>query len=121
MKFFEIIKDNIILADKAKWYKNFLFKARGLMFTMPLKRGKAIILEADEEGILDTTIHMLFVFFPIDVIWVNLEKKVVDIKRNVLPFTPWLSPKDPAKYVVELPSSSTKFVKVGDSIIFNEA
>src|SRR3989344_2359970 len=120
MKFFEIIKDNIILADKAKWYKNFFFKARGLMITMPLKKGKAIILEADEEGILNTTIHMIFVFFPIDVICVNLEKKVVDIKRNVVPFTPWLSPRDPAKYVVEFPSSSTKHVKIGDSLVFNE-
>lgn len=120
MKFFEIIKDNIILADRAKWYKNFFFKARGLMFSMPLQKGKALILEAEEEGILNTTIHMLFVFFPIDVIWLNLEKKVVDIKRNVTPFTLWLSPKDPAKFVIELPKSATKHIKIGDFLVFNE-
>lgn len=120
MKLFEIIKDNIILADKAKLYEKFFFKARGLMFTMPLKKGRAIILEADEEGVLSTTIHMIFVFFPIDVIWLNIEKKVVDVKRDVLPFSPWLSPRDPAKYVVELPSSSAKHVKIGDFLKFNE-
>jgi len=120
MKFFEIIKDNIILADKAKLYEKFFFKARGLMFSMPLKKGKAIILEAEEEGILSTTIHMLFVFFPIDVVWVNIEKKVVDIKKNVMPFTPWLCPKNPAKYVIELPRNTIKHVKIGDALLFNE-
>ena len=120
MKFFEIINGHIILADRAKWYKNFFFKARGLMFTMPLKKGRALILEADEEGILSTTIHMLFVFFPIDVIWVNLEQKVVDVKKSVMPFTPWLSPKNPAKYVIELPMTMSRHIKIGDSIAFNE-
>ncbi len=115
---YEIHNQNIVLADNAKHHKDFFFKARGLMFRKPLRKGQAMILESTNEGILDTTIHMLFVFYPIDVIWLNSNKEVVDIKKSVIPFIPWLSPKAAAKYVIELRKGTAKHVNIGDILKF---
>lgn len=120
MKKYEILKGNILIADRAKLYKDFFFKAKGLMFSTPLRRGRGIILEASEEGIFETTIHMLFVFFPIDVVWLDSNKTVVDVKRSVMPFVPWLSPCKPAKYVVEIKRGASKSICVGDRLEFRE-
>ncbi len=118
---FDIFKDNLIIADRALYKKNVMFKVKGLMFTKPLKHGEAIILEASEEGILETTLHMLFVFYPIDILWLDSNKKIVDIKRRVLPFRPWIVPKNPAKFVIELKSGSTKPLKIGDVLGFKQS
>ena len=114
MEYYELVNKNIILADRAKLFDNFLFKCKGLMFSKPLKKGQALILASKDEGILETTIHMFFVFFSIDIIWLNKDKIVVDKKEKVKPFIPWLSPRKAAKYVLELPKNTAKHIKLGD-------
>ncbi|MFH1210115.1 MAG: DUF192 domain-containing protein [archaeon] len=74
------------------------------------------MLEANHEDVLETTIHMFFVFFPIDVVWLNKNKKVVDIRRNVKPFILWIKPKNKAKYIIELPKGVSKHIKIGNKI-----
>jgi uncharacterized protein len=111
---------NVILADKLKIYKDTFHKTRGLMFSLPLKKGEAIVLVANEESKLETTIHMFFVFFSIDVVWLNKEKEVVDKKEKVVAFTPLIVPKQPAKYVIELRKGCSKHVKIGDKLDFVE-
>ena len=46
-------------------------------------------------------LHMLFVFFPINVLFLNKNKKIVEIKNNFKPFT-FYTPKNKAMYIVEL-------------------
>lgn len=88
------------------------------MFRKKLKRGQGLVLVADEESIYQTTIHMLFVFFPIDVIWLNKAKEVVDLRPNVKSFQPLIAPRSPAKYVLELPVGAAKHIKQGDTLQF---
>ncbi len=116
----EILNKNVVIADKVKHYKNFFFKAKGLMFTRPLRKGQAIVLEAMDEGVLETTIHMLFVFYPIDIVWLNSNKEVVDLKESVLPFIPWIAPRRAAKYVIELKKGAAKHIRIGDRLDFVE-
>lgn len=116
----EIINNGVIVADKCKFCHDIFSKTRGLMFSKPLKRGEARILVAKEESTLETTIHMFFVFFSIDVVWLNSKKEVVDVKRNIRMFTPLIKPRSPAKYVMELPKGMGKFFKVGDKVEFVE-
>lgn len=54
---------------------------------------------------------MMFVFFPIDILYLDSEKKVVEIKENVKPFTPLIVPSQAAKYILELPSSTIRKTK----------
>ncbi len=114
----QIIKGKIIIINKAIIYKNFFLKAKGLMFSKKLKNDSAIILESFAEGILNTSIHMFFVFYPINVIWLNSKFEVVDIKR-AKPFISLLSPKKPAKYIIEL-TKDIKDIKIGDKLIFKQ-
>ncbi len=114
----EIIHSNVILADKVKYYSDIFSRSKGLRFARPLRKGQAIILAAEEESLMETTIDMFFVFFPIDVLWLDKDKIVVDIKRNVKPFTPLVIPRKPAKYVIELKKGVTKNIKLGDKIEF---
>ena len=58
---------------------------------------------------------MFFVFYPIDVLVLDSDKKIVEIKRNFKPFTFWSSSKK-GKYLVEL-SPKYEF-KIGDVVEF---
>ena len=55
--------------------------------------------------------HMMFVFFPIDVLFLDESKKIVEMKENFLPFSFYYS-KNMAKYVIELPNNSIKKFKL---------
>jgi len=95
-----------------------LQNAWGLKFSRKLRKGRGLVLVANEESRLGTAIDMLFVFFPIDVLWVDSRKRVVDVRRRVKPFTPLAIPKKAARYVVELPAGTARHIKPGNQIKF---
>lgn len=70
-------------------------KARGLMFR---SQQDLIFIEQKEKYI---PLHMFFVFYPIDVIYCNSEKKVIELKEKFLPWT-FYSPQKRAMFVLEL-------------------
>jgi uncharacterized membrane protein (UPF0127 family) len=87
------------------------------MFSKKIK-GKGLVFIFNRED--KYSLHMLFVFFPIDVLWLNKEKKIVDIKENFRPFSLLAKPKDKAKYIIELPAGAIKGsnTKIMDSVSF---
>lgn len=91
-------------------------QARGLMFSKR-KTHKTLIFVFDHDH--KVSLHNFFVFYPIDVVFLNAEKKIVEIKENFEPFTLYF-PQQTARYVVELPSGTVKTTKssVGDYITF---
>ncbi len=62
-------------------------------------------------------LHMLFVFFPIVVLFLDKNKKVVDIKKDFKPFS-YYAPKAKAQYVVELPVGTLKNTAAEDEVGF---
>jgi len=60
--------------------------------------------------------------FPIDIIWLSKDLRVVEIKENVQPesFPETFAPKEKALYVVELKAGSSKKynIKLGDKVVF---
>lgn len=107
-----------LLADQTKYYTDIFSKTKGLRFSKPLKEKQALILVAEKESIRETMIDMLFVFFSIDVLWLDKNKRVVDIRRNVKPFTFLIVPKRPAKYIIELKKGMTNNINLGDELKF---
>lgn len=69
------------------------------------------------ESIARTAIHMLFVFFPIAVVWLDRDRRVVD-KTLARPFRPYYAPKSPAQFYVEGHSSLLDHVSLGDQLDF---
>ncbi|MFC1728453.1 DUF192 domain-containing protein [Nanoarchaeota archaeon] len=101
------------LAKKAVILRSVASKSRGLMFRKKIvDEGYVFIFH--ELGL--ASFHMFFVFFPIDMLFLGENKEVLNIKRNVKPFTPRI--KSEARYVIELPRGSTKDVSKGDIISF---
>lgn len=109
------------ISPDAQYRDTFLGRFRGLM----LSPRRDIILAGKRESIMDSTIHMMWMLYPIDVIWVSAGMKVVDVKRGVSPFNPlkpstWVmhEPKAAARYVVEVSLGELKDTGVGDGIRF---
>ena len=115
----KIMHHRKLIAGNAVMSEHAFSNARGLMFTRKLKKGDALILAVDKESIPDTAIHMLFVFFPIDVVWLDKNKRVVDFRKNVKPFTPFIKPREAAQYVVELPKNTIRNINIGDRFQFS--
>lgn len=84
-------------------------QARGLMFR---KRQNLIMIFPEEKTI---SLHMFFVFYPIDILVLDKHRKIVEIKQNFKPFTFWNSTKK-GKSVVEL-AFPNKY-RVGDKLYF---
>ena len=85
---------------------------RGLMFSFPKNDG--LLFKFNSE--VYVSLHMFFVFFPIDIVYINKNKKVIKIEKRVFPFVPFISPVK-CKYILEL--KDCRNVKVGDKIIIN--
>ncbi len=88
-------------------------RLKGLMFEKPERFKYGLVFALPRESRSAATIHMFFVFFPIDVVFLNKGKRVVDIVRKLQPFTPSYTPKKPAKYLIELPEGKSRGVKEG--------
>ncbi|MDD3178321.1 MAG: DUF192 domain-containing protein [Candidatus ainarchaeum sp.] len=95
------IEKNKIIFKKIKLALN-LGQMRGLMFYPRSKFNFALIFDRSYEDKINSSLHMFFVFFPIDVLFLNSNKEIVDIKFNFRPFRFYI-PKEKARYVIELP------------------
>ncbi|MCX6804390.1 MAG: DUF192 domain-containing protein [Candidatus Diapherotrites archaeon] len=97
---------------KVKFASNTWERTKGLMFENENKFNYALVFDFPFESQLRTSLHMLFVFFPIDVLFLNKNKVVVDI-ATLEPFSLNYTPKKPAKYVIEMPKGKAIRVKLG--------
>ncbi|MGI6589553.1 MAG: DUF192 domain-containing protein [Candidatus Iainarchaeum sp.] len=104
--------DNKIIMKKVLFAKTTLERTKGLMFENEKKFDYALVFEFPTESKIRSSLHMLFVFFPIDVLFLNKNKIVVD-KVTLTPFTPNYTPKKASKYVIEMPKGKAKGVKLG--------
>lgn len=95
---------------KYKLCRSMWSKAGGLMFS----KKRNLIFVFDEEKRI--SLHMFFVFFPIDVLFLDKNKRIVEIKRKFMPFTFYQSKKK-AKYVVEIAEKEKDNFKIGKKFI----
>ena len=109
-----IIKKTIV-AKNSIFLDDIFSKSIGLMFSG--KQNKSLILKFNKEKII--VLHMFFVFYPIDVLFLNKNKIVVDKKENFKPLIFYKSKKK-AMYALELPNETIKKTKteIGDKIEF---
>lgn len=96
-------------------------RARGLMCRgrRALSGGRAFLFVERRESVAQTTIHMFFVFFPIAVVWLDRDKRVVD-KALARPFRPYYAPRRPAQYYIEGRPSLLEHVSLGDQLEFEQ-
>lgn len=81
--------------SKVPWW----FEGIGLMFSCR-KKAKALIFDLKKE--VKMRIHSLFVFYPFFAIWLDENKKIIDIKK-VESFSFGVLPSRKFRYLVEVP------------------
>ena len=81
---------------------------RGLMFTRAADRALLFTFRRPTR----VALHMFFVFYPIDVLFLDGEGLIVDVRRGLRPFRCCRS-RVPALYVVELPQGRAEGLAEG--------
>jgi len=104
---------------RARWCASFACRLRGLMFRRRLAPGEGLLLVERSAGRTQTAIHMAMVFFPLGVIWLDDDRRVVD-KRLALPWRAY-APSAPARYVLEGEPGVLECVAHGDVLEFSDA
>lgn len=104
-----ILKDKTgekhIIAEKVSVANNFYSRLMGLMGQKNLLQNHALILSPCN------SIHTMFMNFPIDVVYVDTDLKVVKIVKNIQPWKLDFGHRK-AKYTIELPSNTINFEPV---------
>lgn len=98
------------LADDVERADGLLSQGRGLMFRRSMPEGYGLVFSFDEPA--TRTIHTLFVFEPIDVLWL-VDDEVINVER-LRPFRGLAH--GLADTVVELPAGVAENVKPGDTV-----
>jgi hypothetical protein len=93
---------------------SFLGRALGLMFS---GRPRPLALAFPSERRIG--LHMGFVFFPIDVAFLDRNRRVVELLEGFRPWTAYTSRK-PAMYALEMPAgwARGKRLRTGDAVRF---
>ena len=107
MMYCKLYSKNKQISEKTKICESFFSKAIGFMFNFS-KEYDSMILKSK-----NTSIHMLFVFFPLQIAWLNSELEIVEVKK-AYPFMPYLSSKKQSSYILEL--KQERNLKIGEKI-----
>ena len=94
---------NTLIAENGEVARSFFARGMGLMGRNELPRGAALVIYPE------SSIHMLFMRFPIDVLFVDGEHQIVALHESLPPWrlfagvAPWRG-----RYVVELPAGAIR-------------
>lgn len=103
------------LARQARAARTFWQRLRGLMFQKALAEGQALVLVGD------SSIHTFFMRFPIDVLYLDREGRVLRAQDSMRPWQ--LGPLvRGCRYIVELPPATIRRTQteVGDLIALSD-
>ena len=89
-----------VLAAAAERCDSVFSQGRGLMFRSRLREGTALLFPFSREQ--RPWIHMLFVFFPVDMVFLSSEGKVAHL-ATAKPFQLRIVPSVPVAALIELP------------------
>jgi hypothetical protein len=92
-----------VLTQKTEVAKSAWQKTKGLMFRGSLAEGAGLLMEFTGET--KPGIWMPFMRFPIDIVFISEDKKVVDIKENVKPIS-----RHPGTWRIYMPAAKCRWV-----------
>ena len=107
----EAVSHEEVLATDVDLAESLLSQTRGLMFRRSFPDGSALVFRFETAKTRD--VHMLFVFFPIDAVWV-----VDGVVQRVERLRPWRSfAREKCDLLVELPAGAADDVEAGDRLV----
>jgi uncharacterized protein len=106
-----------IIAERAELARTFATRGKGLMGREQFTLGDGLVIDPE------WSIHMFFMRFPIDVLFVSKEHIVVGLKRTLPPWAPFAGVAPwRGRYVVELPVGAidASQTALGDTIMIRD-
>ena len=102
-----------LISDDAKGCRSIFSKGIGLMFRRRVKRPLVMIFSKEQK----ISLHMWFVFCPIDVIYLDRKKRVIETVENFRPFRYHISRRQ-AQFIIEMEHGTIKrhAIRIGDVI-----
>ncbi|MEA1984637.1 MAG: DUF192 domain-containing protein [Euryarchaeota archaeon] len=99
--------------------RSLIGQVRGLMFRRELPDGHALVFVFPSSR--KVSLHMLFVPFPIEVLFLDANKRIVK-SAYLRAWTGLATSGEEAKYVIEMPAGviHEHHLSVGDQILFEE-
>ncbi len=109
-----------IIANRVERADSFWKRFRGLMFRRKFSAGDALLFKLSRPR--RYSIHMFFVRFPIDLLYLDSKFTVVELRPRLKPWRTYRS-KAKASYLVELPAGtiSRTRAKVGDKLVLENS
>jgi uncharacterized membrane protein (UPF0127 family) len=95
----------------------FFCRLRGLMFQNDLDLNGGLLLVQKNESRSNAAIHMLFVGMDLGIIWLNKDRKIVDIQLAES-WKPIYTPQHPAQYILEINPLRMPEFNIGDELDF---
>ena len=89
------------------------------MFTTSLAENNGLLLVQGSESRINASIHMMFMWIDLAIVWIDGEYSVVD-KVLARRWRPAYLPKKAAKYVLETGVSNMNDFNIGDQVVFEE-
>ena len=106
-----------VLVHSARWCSSRLCRLRGLQYRRRLNPGEALILVKPADSVVNSSIHMFFVFFPIAAVWINHAGRVTSAQL-ARPWRPYYASPEPARYVLEASPELLDHIAAGDEVDF---
>jgi len=111
----------ITIAKKVRIADSAFKRFKGLMLERKENFDYALVFLLPNESRYGASIHSLFMRFPIDVVFLDNGKKIVDLVKGFKPWSLNLTPKKPAGFIVEMREGSIKKFRLenGEKISFS--
>ncbi len=103
-----------VLATDLELARGVWSRTRGLMLRRTLESGKALDIRPC------SSIHMMFMRFPIDAVFYDRDGTVTRVARNVRPWVGIAFGGRGARGVVELPVGAATAVAPGETLVFDD-
>jgi uncharacterized membrane protein (UPF0127 family) len=117
----EEAENRSVLATNVEAAEGIISQGTGLMFRSSIPDDYALVMEVGDGGLVFSgpsrqLVHMLFVRFPIDVVWL-VDDEVTRVER----MRPWRSfALAKADRILELPAGAADEVRRGDTIVLED-
>src|SRR5581483_9812990 len=106
------IADGTVLCDRCEVPKNSFGRMRGLLGRSGLEPGGGMLIEAAP------SVHMFFMRFPIDVVFLDRDRKVVGVRHELRPWR--VAGARHAVAALELPAGAAASVAEGDVLVLED-
>lgn len=112
-------RTNQVVLARVEYRTGFFSRFIGLQFGRKLEERAGAVFVCKSQSRLGSAIHTIGMRFCIGVLWLDKERRVVDM-RLAKPGRLAYLPDSPAMYYVEADPSILSRVKIGDQLIFDE-